>query len=134
MTIGVDTNILQRHTLQDDAAQSPAASKLLEATRPDIDSILVNPVVLLEFVWTLSRRESFKKTRILALLDVLASSRRIVLTDRDAVTFAIEQWRRGGAQFQDYLIGALNTHAGAKMTLTFDRVAARQAGFSLLKS
>ena len=132
--IGIDTNILLRHTLDDDVEQSALASAFpIDAARLD-GPALVNPVVLVEFVWTLARRERFGKADILALLDVLVSSPRIAFTDERAVIAAIENWRAGSADFPDYLIGYLNRQAGASTTMTYDQVAAREAVFSHLSA
>lgn len=128
--IGIDTNVLLRHTLDDDAVQSPQAIAFLENDARGIEPALINPVVLLAFVWTLLRRERFRKEEGLALLDVLVASPHVVLTDRRAVTDAIEGWRVGRAGFQDDLIGSLNRVAGARTTLTFDSEAARNADVS----
>ena len=130
--IGIDTNVLLRHTLQDDALQSSRATDfLLDAARTG-EPALVNPVVLVEFVWTLMRRERFGKPDIVALLDVLAAASHIAFTDRAAVEAAIADWRTGHADFPDYLIGHLNRAAGAVTTLTFDADAAASPAFSLL--
>ncbi|MER2263653.1 PIN domain-containing protein [Methylobacterium oxalidis] len=130
--IGIDTNILLRHTLEDDAVQSPRATAfLLDAARLT-EPALLNPVVLIEFVWTLARRERFRKDDILQLLDILAASGRIAFTDDRAVREAIAAWRTGSADFQDYLIVGLNRQAGAPLTLTFDGAAAAEPGFAPL--
>lgn len=130
--IGIDTNILLRHTLDDDGEQSARASAFLIDAARLAEPALVNPVVLAEFVWTLARRERFGKAEILALLDVLVQSRRIAFTDERAIVAAIESWRVGGADFPDHLIGHLNRQAGASTTLTFDKTAAREPVFSHL--
>lgn len=132
--IGIDTNILLRHTLADDAAQSPLASAFLIDPARLAEPAVINPVVLVEFVWTLARCERFGKADILALLDVLVSSPRIAFTDERAVIAAIENWRAGSADFPDYLIGHLNRQAGASTTMTYDQVAAREAVFSHLSA
>lgn len=132
--IGIDTNVLLRHTLGDDAAQSPAATAFLTDEGRLEDPALINPVALVEFYWTLARREKFGKPDILALLDVLSSSKRIVFTDDRAMRAAIESWRVGKADLPDYLIGHLNQQAGAAATVTFDERAANEPGFSLLQA
>lgn len=130
--IGVDTNILLRHTLDDDAAQSPLATAFLSDDGRLAEPALVNPVVLVEFVWTLSRRQGFGKADILALLDVLVASRRIAFTEERVTIAAVEAWRTGAADFPDYLIGHLNRQAGATTTVTFDGRAASEPCFSNL--
>lgn len=132
--IGVDTNVLLRHTLQDDAVQAPIATAFLLAAERLAEPALVNPVVLIEFVWTLMRREGFTKSDLLALMDLLAASPHVVFTDRTAICAAIADWRIGRADFPDYLIGHLNRLAGASTTVTFDVDAAAEPAFSLLTS
>ena len=44
--IGIDTNILLRHTLADDAAQSPLASAFLIDPARLAEPAVINPVVL----------------------------------------------------------------------------------------
>lgn len=128
--IGVDTNVLLRYTLDDDAQHSPAATAFIDDARRLKDPILISPVALTEFVWTLGRREGFDKLRILAILDGFAGSRRVAFTNEDLMRSCIEQWRRGTADLADYLIAALNLLAGARTTVTFDATAAREPGFS----
>ena len=130
--IGIDTNVLLRHTLEDDPVQSPRATAFLTDPRRAAEPALLNPVALIEFVWTLARRKKFDKADILDLLDVLTTSPNVRFTDADAVVTAIEDWRAGTAEFQDYLIGHLNRQAGAPTTMTFDKRAAKHPAFSRL--
>ena len=45
---------------------------------------------------------------------------------------ACEAYRTGRADFADYLIGAVNRHAGCSETVTFDRRLKGASGFRLL--
>jgi predicted nucleic-acid-binding protein len=128
--IGVDTNVLLRYILDDDGRQSPRATRFLEDEARLADPVLLNAVLLVELVWTLGRKEGFGKRDILEILDELADSRRIVFLDSKPIEAAIEAWRGGGADFADYLIAALNDAAGARTTVTFDKIAAAASGFS----
>lgn len=131
--IGIDTNILLRHTPQDDPVQAPAAGRFLLDPARAADPALINPVMLLEFAWTLMRRQKLAEADVLAVLDVLLGSTAIAFTDGAAVTAAIENWRTDGADLPDDLIGHLNRAAGAALTLTFDRNAATDPNFALLQ-
>ena len=51
--IGLDTNVLVRYIAQDDAAQSPKASTLIESLTVD-EPGYVTQVALVEVVWVLS--------------------------------------------------------------------------------
>ena len=53
--IGLDTNVLLRLFIEDDAAQSERARRLVDASAANAPCV-VNPVVLAEFAWTLARR------------------------------------------------------------------------------
>lgn len=128
--IGVDTNVVLRYVLEDDARQSATATRFLDEEARLSDPILINAVMLVELVWTLGRKEGFKKTDILDVLDELAGSRRVEFVQDEVVREAIEAWRSGRADFPDYLIARLNLAAGARTTVTFDQVAALEPGFS----
>lgn len=128
--IGIDTNVLLRYVLDDDARQTPRATRFLEDDARLSDPVLLNPVLLVELVWTLARKEGFEKADILAILDELADSPRVALVAARPIEAAIEAWRRSKADFADCLIAALNADAGARTTVTFDKVAAAEPGFS----
>ena len=132
--IGVDTNILLRFALRDDAAQSPVASDFLEDAGRLDEPALLCPVALVEFVWTLMRRHRFAKPRVIEILDALTDSGRVVYSDDPLIRDCVDKWRSGEADLPDYLIAALNLQAGARTTLTFDQTAAQEPGFSLLPS
>ncbi len=128
--IGIDTNVLLRYALDDDARQSPRAVALLESDERLAEPAFVNLVVLLEFVWTVLRQDGFGKADAIAMLDTLPASRSIILAERSAVAAAVEAWRTGKAGFQDYLIGHLNRERGLSTTFTFDALAAKHPTFS----
>lgn len=131
--IGLDTNVLFRFALADDARQSPAATAALTGDERLDDATVICPVALVEFVWTLTRQHRLSKPRVLEVLDAFAQPPRIAFTNEALVAACIDQWRGGAADLADYLIAALNLQAGATTTLTFDRTAAREPGFSLLR-
>ena len=51
--IAVDTNVLLRYLLNDDAAQADMAANLIKGG----DTVLITDVVLVETLWTLSGRK-----------------------------------------------------------------------------
>lgn len=130
--IGVDTNVLLRFALRDHPAQSARAARFLQDDERLSSPAVICPVVLVEFVWTLQRKNGFSKERLLDILDAFTDSERIAYSDERLIRSAIEQWRSGEADFADYLIAASNMQAGARSTATFDRIAAGGSGFTLL--
>ncbi|MDE0158519.1 MAG: hypothetical protein OXI02_03110 [Candidatus Dadabacteria bacterium] len=57
--IAVDTNVLLRYPLNDDAAQADTAASLIKGG----DAVLITDVVLAETLWTLSGKK-YRLTRI----------------------------------------------------------------------
>lgn len=130
--IALDTNVLVRLFVSDNADQATAARGLVARFGDDEGSIHVSLVVLVEFAWVLRARAGWTKSRVLQALDGLACDPRFVLDERDAVETAMLAAETGPADFADYLIAALARDGGATTTYTFDVEAARSAGFTLV--
>jgi predicted nucleic-acid-binding protein len=56
------------------------------------------------------------------------------IQDRELIQQAISEYRRGRADFSDYLIGRENLRAGCSDTITFDGELAKVDRFSLLST
>ena len=130
--IAIDTNVLARWFVADNARQAAIARGLLTDRRRSEDPILLTPLVLMELEWVL--RSTFKRSKeeILDVLGILCDEPAVVLDDRSCIEIAIAGWREGKADFADYLIAALARDRGATTVLTFDRDAAQSAAFTLL--
>jgi predicted nucleic-acid-binding protein len=96
--------------------------------------LLLNPIVLSEFAWTLKR--SYKKSRsvIADHLDLLLQSPEFVIPFGVEAADAVRRYREGSADFADYLLAAINRSLGCNSTITFDADAAEGDLFSLLKA
>jgi predicted nucleic-acid-binding protein len=130
--IAIDTNVLARWFVEDDARQVAAARGLLADERRGESPILLTPLVLAELEWVL--RSTFRRSKddILEVLGILCEEPAVVIDDRSCVEIAIANWRDGRADFADYLIAALARDRGATAVLTFNRDAAKSAAFTLL--
>lgn len=118
--IGIDTNVLLRLFVRDDEDQvSRAQNAIMEAAT--IAPVMVNPIVLSEFAWTLSK--GFKLPRKMVADHV----ERVLLADDLNVVFrksafqALEAYRTGKADFPDYFLASINRELGCSTTATFDR-------------
>ncbi|GGF72285.1 hypothetical protein GCM10007301_35100 [Azorhizobium oxalatiphilum] len=131
--MGLDTNILLRALLKDDARQSPAAARVLEGLTPEAPGY-VNMAVLLEVMWTLSRRYKASRAELMATLEGLLESPGYVLADREAVIDGLEIMQAEKLDFADAMIGALNQRAGCEATWTFDAKASTRALFQRVES
>lgn len=131
--IALDTNILVRYLVRDDAKQAAASTRLIESECTPEDPGFVSKVVLAELSWVLDRTYGYGRADIQrALLGVL-STRSFAIEDPEIAWRALNEYQDGKADFADYLIGLAGRTAGAEVTVTFDRSASGSALFRLLK-
>jgi predicted nucleic-acid-binding protein len=128
--IGLDTNVLVRHVLQDDDRQSAAASAFLDALEPDDPGFVSLPVVV-EIFWVLRGVGQYRTEQITSVISALLSAAEVRVERSDLVARALRS-TADGADFADALIAEIGRAAGCRTTVTFDRGAARRAGMSLL--
>ncbi|MGD0185093.1 MAG: type II toxin-antitoxin system VapC family toxin [Roseiarcus sp.] len=126
--IGLDTNILLRAALDDDATQSPLAREILSRLTAENPGV-VNSVVLAEFAWTLRRGYDYSRSDIIDAVQTMLRSRGYTFPDRRAISLALSRCESDGLNFPDALIGEINRAAGCEFTLTFDERAAKSSAF-----
>ncbi len=127
--IGLDTNVLVRYLVEDDAAQTSKAAQLIE-TRCTADTPgFVNRVVLCELVWVLESAYDYPRATVAAALESLLRTAELEVDAADAAWPALAVYRSSGVDFSDAFIGRLNRNAGCDATATFDKVAARLDDF-----
>jgi predicted nucleic-acid-binding protein len=129
--IGLDTNILVRYFVKDDPEQTRLAVNLIYALSP-AEPGWVGQATILELVWVMTRIYRVKKDRVAQILDMLLASRDIIVGQDDTAREALRLYRAGNTDFADCLIAASAKAAGCRRTVTFDRIAARDAGMELL--
>jgi len=125
--IGVDTNVLLRHLLQDDPRQSPVASRFFARRGPD-DPAYVSTAVLLELVWTLRRSYGVPQAGVSRILLSLTRSPDIVLQDPLATRQALRDSEDEKADLADAIIAHAAIDAGCDGIVTFDQRAQRLPG------
>lgn len=130
--IGLDTNLLLRFLVRDDAAQTKRAAKAIEKRCAPDDPGFVNRIVLCELAWVLSGGYGYGRGEVAAVMEGLLESSDIALEDPASVRGAVKAYRGGNADFADCLIGEVNRARGCETTLTFDRKAARLGAFALV--
>ena len=130
--IGLDTNVLVRYFVKDDPEQTRRAVGLIHALTPT-EPGFVGLAVLVELIWVITRRYRMKRDAISQTLAILLTSREIVVEQSDTVRAALQFHRSGNAGFADCLIAASAKAAGCSQTVTFDRIAARDAGMELVE-
>ena len=117
----VDTNVLVRLLVADDAAQTAAAEAFLAAGRP----AWVSTVVLVETVWVLAAVYGWRKPQLLAMLDTATTSKDLGFQSVDVVRAALGLYRASRADFADCLALELARAEGHLPFATFDKATAK---------
>ena len=130
--IGLDTNVLVRYFAQDEPRQAAAARRLIQAGLTRELPGHVNVVTLAETYWVLKRLYAAGRDELVQVIENLLAAPNIVVERRALVRKALQNYGASVAGFSDRLIAQLNLDAGCASTLTFDRSAAKLAGFELL--
>ncbi|MGL4618296.1 PIN domain-containing protein [Chroococcidiopsis sp.] len=124
--VGLDTNVLVRYLTRDDESQWQQACLVIEGGQ----LCFVANIVLCELVWVLRGNPyKFAKEEILNTLEMMLQSPTFEFENRSAVYQAFQRAKQGRADFSDYLIGAIATHAGCQETVSFDRKLKGEKGF-----
>ncbi len=133
--IALDTNVLVRHLYQrDDPAQSRAASRVVAGAIAAGETVFISAVVLAETALVLRRVYRLSKEGLAHALETLWNDPAFTLEHRGLVRAAVDLFKRGRADFNDYLIGQIANQAGGATTYTFDRGLRRARGFTWLRA
>jgi predicted nucleic-acid-binding protein len=127
--IGIDTNVLVRAVIGDDAQQAAHATRFLRA-RGEVDPAFINPVVAAEFVWVLRAVYRMPRHVIADILRSMIESAAYAFGEREAVLRAFHDYESGVGDFTDRLIAEINDANGCTATVTFDTEAAKIPPFA----
>ncbi len=131
--IGLDTNVVVRYVAQDDAVQSPMATRLIESLSVD-NRGLITSVVLAETTWVMEENYGATRAEIAEIVETLFRTEALQVQDAEQAWQALSSYRAGAADFADYLIERTCRALGCETTFTFDRKAGRKTdcGMSLM--
>ena len=128
--IAFDTNVLLRLLLNDDKRQARQAQALIDRVVEASDRVLLPDIVLCELEWVLDSVFELPRSRIMETFQRLLDAEEFTFISLAAFSRALDEYKKGKADFSDYLIGTSAASAGATTTFTFDRVLLRSGGFS----
>ncbi|ACV07466.1 type II toxin-antitoxin system VapC family toxin [Kytococcus sedentarius] len=126
--IGLDTNVLVRLLVDDDAEQSGLARELASTVTPAAPAF-VPLVVWVETYWVLHRAYGIAPDEVLEVFDELAGRDEVLSENPRAVAHALRAAREG-VDFADALIDASAQQAGCEVVASFDQKAQRMLGWS----
>lgn len=130
--IGIDTNVLLRWLLDDDAGQSARIEAWLGTLPAAAGQIHLGDVVLAEACWTLASVYQQPKAALLRALRGLLDEPMFGFDDRGAVEAAVAAFQDASCGFSDCLVVARHRASGCSATVTFDKRMQRLEGVSLL--
>ena len=128
----LDTNVLIRFVTVDDANQAAVVERLFAECHRNREHLFISIPVLCELVWVLKTGLRQTKAQVMMVIDRLVEDDLFQIEQQTLVAKALDLYRQGRADFADYLIGELGSHAGCRETVTFDRALKNAAGFTLL--
>lgn len=131
--IGLDTNVVIRYLVQDDAKQAAIATTLIERELSADNPGLLTNIVLCEIVWVLEDSYGLARARVGEILEALFTAKQIALENADLAWQALRKLRSDAIDFSDALIALMAEKLGCSHTVTFDRDAAKMAQFQLLR-
>jgi predicted nucleic-acid-binding protein len=120
----VDTNVLVRLLVEDDAAQTRKSEAFLDSGRP----LWISTVVLIETSWFLASVSERSKPQVLAALRGLQDSPDFTLQAAAAVRASVELFAASRADLTECLALELARAEGHLPLATFDRRAAKLPG------
>ena len=128
---GLDTNVLVRYFVQDDAVQSRRAFEIIDRFTED-EPGFISLVTMIEMVWVLGSTYGQSDQQIAKYIERMLQADTLFVQNEEEVFTAVVALKSGRGSFDDALIGALGKWAGCRSTLTFDKKAARIGGFELV--
>jgi predicted nucleic-acid-binding protein len=129
--IGLDTNVIVRYVMQDDARQAAQATRLIESLTPERPGFLSLTTVV-ELGWVLESAYGLTRAELSEAFESVLRTQELVVEDASVVWQALRLFRATRADFADCLIARGGAAAGCEQTMTFDRAAAKDAVMTLL--
>jgi predicted nucleic-acid-binding protein len=128
----IDTNVLIRFFMDDDTNQAATARRFFEASKEQRESLLITPPVLCELVWVLNASFRLAKNEVVDIVQGILMADIFTIERELLIQGALSSYRRGRADFSDYLTGEIASSAGCRDTVTFDKALKGSTGFTIL--
>ena len=130
---GLDTNVLVRYLVQDNTQQALQASHFIETQCTDETPCFIGQIVLCELAWVLESNYHQSRAQIALVVEQLLQIGQLEIMEPEVVWRALEDYKKSNADFPDHLLARVNESKGCESTLTFDKKAAKQPAFKMLK-
>jgi len=129
----LDTNVLVRFLVKDDAEQAKLVYSLFKQAENQQQRLFVPILVVLEMIWVLQAVYSVQDQDILAALNDLLSMPVLLFETQPVLHAFIGAATGSNFDLADLLIAHSAKGHPCESVLTFDKKAAKFAGFELIK-
>jgi predicted nucleic-acid-binding protein len=116
---GIDTNVLVRCLMQDDARQAIAANAFLDSLTHENPGF-VGLVTMAELCWVLMRRYKLSRDQFAGALDWLINAAFLQFENQGLIADALLLFEETNADFADCLVSLSAKAAGCASIVTFD--------------
>jgi len=117
----IDTNLLLRYLIQDDASQTLAVRRLLDRAALGEVSLVIAPIVLAEITWVLESRFSLSPDTVSEYLEAVLHTPGLEVQEAGILLEAVRTYRNARIDFVDAWIATLAKASGVRRVYTFDR-------------
>jgi len=116
----VDTNILLRLLVQDEAAQHRACVNLLQIARKEGSVLHLLPVAVLEVVWVLEKVYRYPRSRIREIVEAILNTPELKVEKEAVFRKALSVYESQNIKFADALMAHWGIDLGLTTIYTFD--------------
>ena len=119
--IAIDTNILVRYLINDDEKQAVRAKHLIDTAAKKSDYVFVGCIALVETVWVLESAYGFTRSELAEVVTDILMSSLFRIERKEEVGKALDRFRKGKADFSDYLSAEISLSGARSKLHTFDK-------------
>jgi predicted nucleic-acid-binding protein len=131
--IALDTNVLVRYLVDDDARQGALAAALIHRAIDTDSALFVSDIVVCETVWVLAISYRVGRAEIATLLRDVFRARHLRFSAADQLVRALDAYETGRGDFADYLVREHARAAECDAVATFDKALLKETGFVAVK-
>ena len=113
---GLDTNVLVRWLVDDDASQVARIRTVFESAQRGSETLFVSCTVMLELEWVLRSRYQFDKPAILGAINALLETQELEFQSESAIEWALHLFRQFPVGAGNLLITVRAQHAKSVRT------------------
>ncbi len=133
MIWGLDTNVVVRFLVRDDADQAQKVYTLFKKLEKNREKAYLSLLVILETIWVLESAYQYERTEILSALGDLMEIAFIICESDEILTPFFDEAKLSSCDLADLLIAHVAQANQCQKVFTFDKKASRHRFFELLK-